>query len=174
MKRVHPSTHQSFVVLLLAVLAGCGDRAAADRPPAVAAADQGPPAPDTCPTEAEVGEAIGMPVRSTGQRRTPCFYQADGYSDVSIELRVAPANLAVMTFERIKSSAKAMSGSSAEVDRIDLGEGGWAFGSNSLSEAAAVAQGWVYHARMEYLGDLGNTIGNKKDAMIRLVAKMMG
>jgi hypothetical protein len=32
----------------------------------------------------------------------------------------------------------------------------------------------VYHARMEYLGDLGNTIGNKKDAMIRLVAKMMG
>jgi hypothetical protein len=119
-----------------------------------------------------VSDAVDLPVKVTGGNSPGiCQYQAEEYLGVFVELRAAPAAAADTTFERIRERAKGMLGQSAEPDRIAVGEGGWAFGSNSMSEAAAVARGTIYHAAMDYMGETG--VGDKKDAMIRLLEKMV-
>jgi hypothetical protein len=127
-----------------------------------------------CLSENLVGEIVEMPVRlvanvmRSGGR---CAYQLQVDPTVSIELSVQSARNADQVFGAIQSGAKIMMGASAQADRIEVGEGGWAFGSGSKSEAAAQADGKLYHARMTY--PLSTTIPNRKDAMVRLVARMM-
>jgi hypothetical protein len=74
-------------------------------------------------------------------------------------------------FGAIQSGAKITMGASAQADPIQVGEGGWAYGSGSKSEAAARSGGKLYHARMTY--PLSTTIPNRREAMVRLIARMM-
>jgi hypothetical protein len=68
-----------------------------------------------------------------------CQYEMTGrYRGNFHELTAEPAGRADSVFADMKRAVKGMSGQDAELDRLDLGAPGWAFGSNSLSEAAAV------------------------------------
>ena len=100
-----------------------------------------------------------------------CAYQLLVDPTVGIELLVQPASRADGVFEAMRSGAKLTMGASAQAERIEVGEGGWAFGSASRGEAAAVARGKLYYASMK--DPLGTTTLNRKDAMVRLVTRMM-
>ena len=54
---------------------------------------------------------------------------------------------------------------------ISIGEGGWAYGAGSQSEAAARSGGKVYRARMTY--PMRPMTPDRKDAMVQLVTQMM-
>ena len=60
-----------------------------------------------------------------------------------------------------------MKGQEATPDRVDLGEGGWAFGSGGTSRAAVLANGRLYQANMDYMGF--ESIGDQKDALVRVL-----
>ena len=62
---------------------------------------------------------------------------------------------------------KVMKGGDAKPERITLGSGGWAFGSNSRSEAAAVVGSQVFRANLNYM--LARDIGDQKEAMVRVL-----
>ena len=80
-----------------------------------------------------------------------------------------PAGRAAETFASLQSTAKIRMGQPAE--RIDLGEEGWAYGSGSGAEAAAMSAGKVYHARIRI--PLGTTATSRKDAMVGLVGRLI-
>jgi hypothetical protein len=127
-----------------------------------------------CLPEGVVGEIVETPVRLVANMMKSsghCGYQLQVDPTVSIELLVQPATRADAVFEAIQSGAKLTMGASAKADRIEIGEGGWAFGSGSRGEAAAVARGKLYYASMR--DPLGSTALNRKDAMVRLVTRMM-
>ena len=99
---------------------------------------------DGCLPEGVVGEIVEMPVRLVANLMKSgalCGYQLQVDPTVSIELSVQPAQRADAVFEAIQSGAKITMGASAQADRIEVGEGGWAYGSGSKSEAAAKADG---------------------------------
>src|SRR5262249_14385550 len=88
-----------------------------------------------------------------------------------IELAGNPASLAEDTFRKVKQSVKIMNGDAAEAERIDVGSGGWAYGGNAGSEAAAADAGHVYHVTL-HSGPLSN-IGGQKDALVRVLKLMV-
>jgi hypothetical protein len=90
---------------------------------------------------------------------------------VQIELAAQPARAADEIFAQLTQRMKVTLGQSAEPERINVGEGGLAYGARSQSEAAARRGGKVYHARMIY--SLSTTIPDRKDAMVQLVTRMM-
>jgi hypothetical protein len=100
-----------------------------------------------------------------------CSYALESDPTVTLELSVKPARGAEALFDSVQSRAKITLGSSAGADRIDVGDGGWAFGSRSGSEAATRAGETLYHARMNY--PLSTTIPNRKEAMVQLVRRML-
>ena len=96
-----------------------------------------------------------------------CQYEMAGrYRGNLLQLTGEPASRADSVFAELKQAVK-VKGMDAEPDKIDLGVQGWAFGSNSMSEAAAVIGSHVWHARLEYM--LAGSIGDQKDAMIRVL-----
>ena len=81
--------------------------------------------------------------------------------------RLTPGDI----FAQMRQRVKVARGPSAQVERIEVGDGGWAYGSSSQSEAAARAGGKVYHVRMS--GALSTTMHDRKDAMVQLVTRMV-
>ena len=67
----------------------------------------------------------------------------------------------------LRNAVKGMKGQEAMPDRVELGEGGWAFGSGSMSRAAIVAKGHPYQANMVHMGF--ESMGDWKDAMVRVL-----
>lgn len=144
------------------------------------AADSEPARPrisdDGCLAAPLVSEILETPFRLAAkfvntERIGTCSYQLEADPTVSLELSIKPGGAAQSVFEDIQSSAKIVLGSSAEAERINVGEGGWAFESASQTRAAAVRAGKMYHARIH--DPLGTSASGRKDAMVRLVAKMM-
>jgi hypothetical protein len=138
-----------------------------------------PPRPEVssedCPLPAElVSEIIATPVRvvrTPVRRMDTCSYELESDPSVGVELSIRPVEIAGSVFNALQVRAKAILGTSTRPDTVELGEGGWAYGSNSASEAAARAGGKVYHARMAY--PLSTSTPSQKDAMVRLVASMI-
>jgi hypothetical protein len=123
-----------------------------------------------CPGVDEVGQAAGFPVTFTtslGSTWSKCMYEMTGrYRGNFLELSRQPKARADAIFAQMQQSVRMMKGADAKPDRIDLGSGGWAFGSNSKSEAAAVVGSQVYHAELSYmLAD----VGDQKEAMVRVL-----
>jgi hypothetical protein len=153
----------------------CGERASSEtRAGAAATARPGRPAKTSCPTVEQVGEAAGFQVTFTQSiggnpdRWMACQYEMTGrYRGNFLEIMGEPASKADSVFAELKRVVKGMKGVDAEADRIDVGTQGWAFGSNSMSEAAAVVGSHVWHARLEYL--MASSIGDQKDAMVRVL-----
>jgi hypothetical protein len=131
---------------------------------------------DGCLPAPLVSEILETPFRLASKvvnkdRIGTCLYQLEADPTVSLELSIKPGGAAQSVFEDIQSSAKIILGSSAEAERIDVGEGGWAFEAKSQSRAAAVRAGKTYHAHIN--DPLGTSASGHKDAMVRLVAKML-
>jgi len=97
-----------------------------------------------------------------------CQYEMTGrYRGNFLDLTGEPAGKADSVVTDMKRAVKGMKGQDAELDRVDLGTQGWAFGSNSMSEAAAVVGPHVYHAKLDYM--LDSSIGDQKEAMVRVL-----
>jgi hypothetical protein len=129
---------------------------------------------DGCLPEATVGELVESPARLVFNAMSAagmCNYTLRSDPTVSIELAVQPAQRADDIFAQLQQRVRLARGESAEAERISVGEGGWAFGGRSQSEAAARRGGKVYHARMIY--PLSTTIPDRKNAMVQLVTRMM-
>jgi hypothetical protein len=127
-----------------------------------------------CLPEATVGELVESPVRlvvSAMGASGLCNYTLHADPTVHIELGVQPARGADALFAQLQQRVKMARGQSAAAERIDVGDGGWAYGAGSQSEAAARRGEKVYHARMIY--SLSTTIPDRKDAMVQLVTRMM-
>jgi hypothetical protein len=129
---------------------------------------------DGCPlSTALISEIIETPVRLasklTGPQGATCMYQLEADPAVSVTLAIKPAQATKSVFEDVQSGAKRMAGVPAE--RIEIGQEGWAFGSKSQSRAAALAGGKVYYASIQ--DPLGATPSGRKDAMVRLVGRMV-
>jgi hypothetical protein len=121
-----------------------------------------------CPSAEQVGQAAGFPLTFTQSIGGTCMYEMNGrYRGNFLELNRQPASQAEAIFAEIRQRVKVMKGTAAEADRIDLGSGGWAFGSNSKSEAAAVVGSQVWRASLSYM--LAGDIGDQKDAMVRVL-----
>ena len=147
----------------LAATPAAGQRAAAERE-----AHRGP-----CPAPGALGDAAGFGltftqvVGASGGWMT-CMYELTGrYRGTFLTLAVQPASHADRIFAQMQRTAKALKGADAEADRITLGDGGWAYGSGSRSQAAALVRGRLYTAEIAHLGLEG--IGDQKDAMIHVL-----
>ena len=149
-----------LALALLAALATWGERASA--------------ASSACPPAEQVSTAAGFPltfVQSLGGGPAGwniCQYEMAGrYRGNFLELRNQPASRAQSIYDDLKRRAKGMLGQDAEADRVDLGSGGWAYGSNSLSDAAAVVGDRVYRATLDY--PMAASFGDQKEAMVRVL-----
>jgi len=127
-----------------------------------------------CPAVEQVGKAAGFPVtfmQSLGappDRWYQCHYEMTGrYRGNYLELGRQPASRADAIFAEMQQAVKVMKGGDAKPERITLGSGGWAFGSNSRSEAAAVVGSQVFRANLNYM--LARDIGDQKEAMVRVL-----
>src|SRR6476620_8867460 len=151
------SARLALIALATCGLGACGDRASGET--AAAGARPAGKATSFCPSVADLSAAAGFEVSFTQSiGNSPdswvaCQYEMTGrYRGTFVELTGEPASKADSVFSDIKRATKGMNGVDAEADRLDLGSGGWAFGSNSMSEAAAVVGNHVYHAKMDYMG----------------------
>jgi len=175
-----PRTSRSLRLLLFTALATCALGACGKRASGETATAGGKPgrSPSACPSVEQVSQAAGFPVTFTQTIGTNpdtwmgCQWELTGrYRGSFIMLTGEPAANADSIYAEMKQAVKAINGQKAEAERLDLGSGGWAFGSDdSKSEAAAVIGSHVFHAELGYSG-LG-TIGNQKDAMVRVLKLM--
>lgn len=139
----------------------------------LAVAAQPAPKSSRCPSAADVGAEIGSTTRvvridDSGPDWVTCNYELMGrYRGVFLELKTEPASRAETRFDELKQNVKRAGGPNAEPDRIAVGEGGWAYGSGSFSQAAAVIGDHFHRAKMEYFAY--PSIGDQRDAMARLV-----
>jgi hypothetical protein len=156
-------------------LAACGERASGEaQGGASVAATPGRAARTACPSAEQVGEAAGFQVRlvqtlvSTADLWMACQYEMTGrYRGNFLELTGNPASKADSVFAELRRATKGMKGADAEPDKIDVGTQGWAFGSNSMSQAAAVVGPHVWHAGLEYLAV--GSIGDQQQAVVRVL-----
>ena len=135
--------------------------------------------PPACLPAADVSSAAGLAVREFPQgSRTHgdtvvCAYQAtDNELGVSVTTVVGPAAQSEDVFNEMRESVQLFLGANAEPEVIQVGERGYAYGSMSKSEAAAVSGGRLYHA--EVLSSASADIGDRKDGMIEIVQKLAG
>ena len=133
-------------------------------------------ASDKCPLSAEtVTEILGQEVRvAPGQsgRMDACDFDLVLDPTIQVELRIQPGNLAEMVYDGLKVNTKAMLGQNAEPNKIEVGEGGLSWGSsNSGGEAAATANGKVYHARLAV--GIISSFSVPEEAIVKLVERMI-
>lgn len=154
-------------------LGPCGDDASGQ---ATTAASKSSRPPSVCPSADAVSTAAGFPVtlKTSGgsQDSFLCGYEMTGrYRGAFIELTANPAALAEDVFRKVKQSAKVMNGDRAEAEKVDVGSGGWAYGGDAGSEAAAAGGGHVYHVTLR--SGVLSSIGDQKDAMVRILKLML-
>ena len=131
-------------------------------------------AADGCVPEETVGQLVEAPARlvfSAMRSAGMCNYTLRTDPTVKIQLIVQPERAAEEIFAGLQQRVKIARGQSAAAERINVGDGGWAYGARSQSEAAARRSGKVYHARMIY--SLNTTIPDRRGAMVQLVTRMM-
>ena len=163
-----------FSVVAAAGLGACGDRASGETAAGGSAGKPAGSAKSACPTVEQVGQAAGFQVTfsssigSSPDTWMACQYEMTGrHRGNFLELFGDPASKADSVFGEMKQAVKGMKGIDAQLDKIDVGTQGWAYGSNSLSEAATIAGSHVWHARLEYL--MSNSIGDQKEAMVNVL-----
>jgi len=127
--------------------------------------------PEACLKETDIAEAVGFEVRKIGGgygRGFLCSYEAtDGRANVSyMELAASQSD---QLLDEMKSTAKPLG---AEVETINVGERGYAYGSNSGSRGIAVAGNRVFSVEVSPTG-MGPRLDAKKDAVIELLRKLI-
>jgi hypothetical protein len=105
-----------------------------------------------CPSASEVSADLGIAVRVLPQGTMThgsseiCAWLATSSQAISISLTAQPYDAKEDPIARVRSSAKLMTG--VEAERIDIGDGGYAYGSKTKSEAAARKGNRVYYAEV--------------------------
>ncbi len=177
---IRPVRSALMLVLTLAGLSACGNGAdtgdtaeAGGRPSAAAAGD-----PQDCLTAAEVSNLAGLEVRAlrdgtqTYGNTEVCGYQGtDERLGAFVTTIVGPAEQSEERFAEMRESVRLFRGTSAELEAIEVGEHGYAYGGGMKSEAAAVSQGRLYHA--EIVSSTSADMGDRKAGMIEIVTKLM-
>jgi hypothetical protein len=161
MHRISRSTSTGLLLSLAAALAACGEAAGDD--------SRGAPreAAVPCPSTAEIETAVGYPVKQVSTPVDGCMYELTGrYRGVFVTLMYQPATRADDVFADISRRVK-VKGNSAKPDSLKLGEGGWGYSSGSRREAAAVADGRLYHVEMNLA--LFESMKLPEDAAIRVI-----
>jgi hypothetical protein len=166
--------------LLLALAACGGDAGAGDDRPATgdeARAATGGAAP-ACLPAADVSRTVGFEVqelRPGSQARADymiCAYQATNAAlGASVTTVLGPASASEELFAEMRESAESFLGAGKEPEAIQVGERGYAYGSKSKSEAAAVSGGRLYHAEAGGVGSA--SIGDKKAAMVEVLRQLI-
>lgn len=123
-----------------------------------------------CPTATQVSEAVGFQVRvfPAGTRSygpaEMCAYQSTSQSGVMVSVSVQPADPREDPVAEVRSAARTFTGADAE--RITLGDGGYAYGSKSKSEAATRSGNRVFHAEIQGAGP-------KKAEVVALLSRVL-
>jgi hypothetical protein len=159
---------------LVATLAACSDHG--ERHVAAGAgAAQSPAAGAACPDQQFISSAVGFAVRSmpraasAGNGVLLCAYRsADAGLGAFVSIAAAPLAPGEDALAEVRAAAGASGGPGAEP--IDVGERGYAYGSSSKSEAAAIRASRVYHVDVSAT----TAIGNRKDAAIAILRRVMG
>lgn len=164
-----------FALLVLsAVLAACGSASESEGPQTgirteeQASANAEPaeaPVSEACPPDAEISEVIGNPVQ--GRPWGPgCFYEsADFETSVSI-MRIAAGSAEQVEREMRDSAAER----GTEVQTIDVGDRGLAWGAPGMGQGYAVAgdRGWMLDISTMSAGS-----GDRTTAVIRILEMMI-
>jgi hypothetical protein len=163
------------LALAAALLGACNSGAASgERPQADASARaSGGRSLPACLAARDVSAVVGLEVSElpAGTRtygdNVICAYQGASQAlGVFVTTTVGPAAGSEEVFSEMKESVRVSLGASAEPEAIEVGERGYAFGSMSRSEAAAVSGGRLYYA--EVMSTASANIGDKKAAMVAL------
>jgi hypothetical protein len=132
----------------------------------------------SCPDASFIGTTIGFPVRSMPEasRSEPgtllCAYQAtDPALGAFVSIAVAPLSPGEDAMSEVRESAKTFLGEQAEADAIDVGERGYAYGSMSKSEAAAIRASQVY--RVDVTSSSSTRLGDRKAAVVAILRKVV-
>ena len=169
---MNPISNRSVAMLAWMALACAGrDDAAAQR----SAAGSGS-ARSICLGADQVSRTVGFPVKVLPQgTRTYgdteiCAYQAVDNQGVFVSLIMQPEGGEEDPIANVRSGAKVMLGAQADADPVAIGDGGYAYGSESKSEAAVKKGNRVYSA--DITASAGST-GDKKAAVIELLRQIV-
>ncbi len=165
-----------FALLVLsAVLAACGGASESESPQTTgetgeqASANTGPaeaPANEACPSDEEISEVLGNPVK--GRPWGPgCFYEAADFESSVAIMRIA-ASSADQVEREMRETAAPRGG---ELEAIDVGDRGHAWGAPGMGQGYAVSgdRGWML--------DISTTSGGSEDrkaAVIQILEMMIG
>jgi hypothetical protein len=163
MRRMSHSNPTLVLALALGLVAPTLGFAEASRHPSTSAV--------ACPTPADIGTTIGFPVNSVMAMADRCMYELTGrYRGAFVTLTYQPATRAADVYADIRQHVK-VKGVNAKPDPVKLGEGGWSYSSLGKQEAAAVAQGQLYHVEMDY--NLFENLDLQEEAAIRVIELAM-
>jgi hypothetical protein len=177
-----------------ALLAACGSKPASDSATSADVSQYtGAPASNTaaspsngssspsCPTAAEVTQALGFEARdlTRGMKRygpmSSCGFAAvdeNALPGVTVQFTIEPASEADARFKDMRASVTTARGKPTEPDPITVGDRGMAYRTSSRTMAAAVKGGQLYSVDLHY-GAVAN-FGDKQEGTVALLRKLMG
>ena len=174
-----------------ALLAACGNKSASDdsaTSAAAVAAYTGPAssassggASPSCPTAAEVTEALGFQARdlTRGMKRygpiASCGFAAvdeNALPGVTVTFTIEPASEADQRFSDMRAAVTSARGKPTEPDPVTVGERGMAYRTSSRTMAAAVKGGQLYSVDVRY-GAIAQ-FGDKQEGTVTLLRKLVG
>ena len=174
MALAHAPVRLTLALLCLAAVA-CGERAGGKAGDGTAATARRAP---SCPDAPFISTKIGFPVRAMpgASRSEPgtllCAYQAtDAALGAFVSIAVAPLSPGEDAMSEVRESAKTFLGEQADADAIDVGERGYAYGSMSKSEAAAIRASQVY--RVDVTSAAAARLGDRKAAVVAILRKVV-
>jgi hypothetical protein len=168
------ATFTGAIAILAAALGACGDGgdASAQRP---RAPGQGQ---SFCLSAAEMSQAVGFQVgvlpqgtRVFGPAEVCAYEGTDQLRGTFVSLSAGPAGGEEDPMEKVRETAKLMLGASAEAEPIDVGDGGFAYGSGPQSEAVARKGDRTYYVQVATTGAGGP--GSKKAELVALLRQVV-
>lgn len=131
----------------------------------------------SCPDAAYVSSTIGFNVRSMsgpgggGGGAMLCAYQAtDPALGAFVSIAAAPLAPGEDPLADVRAAATTYLGARGAAEPIDVGERGYAYGSASKSEAAAIRSSRVYRVDVTAT----SAIGDRKAAVVTILRKVVG
>ena len=169
-RRIGPLVSGAAAVMMAAF--GGASRVAAQRPAG------GGKAGSFCPAAETVGRTMGFEVRIVPAETVTfgdahaCTYQGTGVADNAfVTVSVQRADPEEDPVVEVPKAAKRLLGERVEVEPIDVGEGGFAYGARLRSEAAARKGGRAFHAEVWAMERAD--LKDKKSAVIALLRQVV-
>ena len=174
MALAHAPVRLTLALLCVGAVA-CGEKNGARADDDAAASARRAP---SCPDASFISTTIGFTVRSMpdASRSEPgtllCAYQAtDTALGAFVSIAVAPLSPGEDAMSEVRESAKTVLGEQADAEAIDVGERGYAYGSMSKSEAAAIRTSQVY--RVDVTSTASARLGDRKAAVVAILRKVV-